>query len=190
MKHVITCICFILCFYVVPVAAAPEETGTPDMGRLLEGIELKIPENPSHQTYLGVTGTGIFHVSQIKTQVVIIEIFNMYCPHCQRHAPSVNRLYKTINEGNLKDKIKVIGIAVGNSPYEVNYFKQTYSIPFPLFSDADWTIHNKLGQIKTPFFIALRISPDNTLHTVYSKPGGFDDPGRFLDMISKRSGLK
>jgi hypothetical protein len=37
-----------------------------------------VPENNQARSYLGLSGSGQFTVAEIETQVVIIEIFNMY----------------------------------------------------------------------------------------------------------------
>jgi len=81
---------------------------------------------------LGLSGSGSFKIPQIKAKVVIIEIFSMYCPYCQKDAPGVNELYLLIeNNADIKNKIKLIGIGAGNSSYEVEVFKKTYTVPSP-----------------------------------------------------------
>ena len=58
-----------------------------------------------------------FSLPKPKDGVVIIQIFSMYCPYCQKDAPHVNKLYEKIAaDRNLKDKMRLVGIGVGNSP--------------------------------------------------------------------------
>ncbi len=115
----------------------------------------------------------------------------MYCPYCQKEAPVVNELYQIINERPaLKDKIKIIGIGVGNNPFEVEVFKNKYNIPFPLFPDASFSIHKSVGEVRTPYFIVIKINVDGSHKILYSKAGSIQDPNQFLDFVLKTSGLK
>lgn len=84
---------------------------------------------------------------------------------------------------NLKGKIKVIGIGAGNTPYEVQVFKRTYNSPFPLFSDKDFSIHNALGDARTPYFLAVRIRENGTHEVVLSQLGAFKGAQDFLESI-------
>ena len=114
--------------------------------------------------------------------VVIIEIFSMYCPYCQKEAPNVNKLYDKIQASpNLKSKIRLVGIGVGNSAYEVDVFRKKYSVRFPLYSDGDFKIHQKLGEPRTPYFIGVKINLDGSHRIFYSKLGEFGDVDAFLE---------
>lgn len=53
-------------------------TSPPKEGAVLPEIDLPVPKDVVHQTYLGLSGEGLFPIQQIKAKVVIIEIFNMY----------------------------------------------------------------------------------------------------------------
>ena len=159
-------------------------------GAVLAPIKLPVPQDPNAKNYLGLTGEGSFAISQIKAKVVIIEIFNMYCNNCQREAPRVNEFYRLMNKDpNLKGKTKMIGIGVGNTPLEVEVFRKTYQISFPLFPDTDYAIHKACGEVRTPYFIGVKIKADGSLNVFLTKEGGFQDPAQFLKHIVTSSGL-
>lgn len=163
----------------------------PEKGEVLPVINLPIPKNPVEKGYLGLSGDGFFKIPQIKANVVIVEIFSMYCPYCQKDAPGVNQLYNLIdNNPDLKNKIKLIGIGAGNSSYEVEVFKKTYAVPFPLFPDKDFTIHKACGDVRTPYFIVVKINNDGTHQIVHSQLGGYPGAEPFLELVLKSSGLK
>lgn len=101
----------------------------------------------------------------------------------------MNELYRNIEQQNLKDKIKMIGLAIGNTPADVEYFKKKYKVPFPLFPDEDKTIHQALGNLKAPYFIGVRIDGDGSNEIFYAKLGGFKNPDKFLALMLKLSGI-
>jgi peroxiredoxin len=159
-------------------------------GQKLPAFSLAVPEDPAHRKYLGLGAGRTFTISQIQARVVIIEIFSMYCPYCQREAPEVNRLYRKImSNPKLKDKVKLIGIGAGNSAFEVGIFRKRYDIPFPLIADADFTVHKCLGEVRTPYFIAVKIAPAGGQKVIFSKLGGIEGVDQFLNTIVERSGL-
>ena len=107
------------------VAAGAAEVKPPQVGQGFPDVELSKPVIAGELKYLGLSGRGSFRINQIKADVVIVEIFSMYCPHCQAEAPDVNNLYQLIEENAaLKGKIKMIGLGTGNSIYETDIFKK------------------------------------------------------------------
>jgi len=132
-----------------------------------------------------------FSLPKPKDGVVIIEIFSMYCPYCQKEAPNVNKFYDKIQANpNLKNRMRLVGIGVGNSNYEVDVFRKKYSVTFPLYSDGDFKIHKKLGEPRTPYFIGVKINPDGSHRIFYSKLGEFGDADAFLAEMVRLSGIK
>jgi len=154
-------------------------------------FELPIPQSEPEKNYLGLSGTGNFKVGQIKAQVLIIEVFNFYCPHCQHAAPRVNELYQEIQgRSDLKEKVKIIGIGIGNSPYEVNSFREKYQVPFPLFPDKSTAISNMLSVTATPTFIGVKMNDKGSQECFYYNAGSFgEDARQFLADMMKLSGL-
>src|SRR5512137_2270237 len=92
------------CAYSFSWAGSP-----PAVGGMLPDIKLSMPKEMADKSYLGlgIFGFGSLTIPEIKANVVIIEIFSMYCPYCQREAPNVNQLYEKIEQnvalrGNIK----------------------------------------------------------------------------------------
>jgi hypothetical protein len=59
-----------------------------------------------------------------------------------------------------------------------------------MFSDAEFSIHKVLGEVRTPYFIAVKINSKGTHKVVYSKLGGVGNPDEFLKKIKNLAGLK
>jgi len=160
-------------------------------GGQLPSIVLPIPKSAEEKAYLGLSGSGTFKIPQIKADVVLIEIFSMYCPYCQKDAPGINELYDLIQKNpDLRDKIKIIGIGAGNSTFEIETFKKTFNVPFPLFPDQEYVIHLACGEVRTPYFIGVKIHKDKSHQIVLSQQGGFPGAQPFFEQILKESGLR
>ena len=102
----------------------------------------------------------------------------------------MNDFYKAIEANkDLKGKIKLIGIGTGNSDFEVDFFRKKYEVPFPLFSDEDYAIHKAIGEVRTPYFIGVKLKSDGSSEVFYSKLGGFKNADKFLKSMVKFSGL-
>jgi peroxiredoxin len=163
----------------------------PVEGDVLPDIKITVPQNATDRNYLGLENTGFFTIPQIKATIVIVEIFSMYCPYCQKEAPEINRLYRIIQGNpNLKDKIRLIGIGAGNSSFEVEVYKKKYNVPFPLFPDEDFSIHKSIGEVRTPYFMGIKIKDDGTHQIFYSQLGKFKGAESFLELMLQESGLK
>jgi thiol-disulfide isomerase/thioredoxin len=180
-----------LIFLLLSIGLLSAGIAPPKEGGVLPEITLSMPEAPAHQSYLGITeNKKTFRIPEIKAEVVLIEIFSMYCPYCQKDAPVVNELYNKIaQDEKLKTKIKLIGIGAGNSPFEVEFFQKTYGVNFPLFSDSDFSIHKIVGEVRTPYFIGVKIKKDGTHSIFYSERGAIENAPKFLNLILSKAGL-
>ena len=103
----------------------------------------------------------------------------------------MNKMFHKIEgDAKLRGRVKLIGIGVGNSVFEVNHFKKTYNIPFPLFADGDFVIHKKLGEVRTPYFIGVRILENGNHRVYYSKLGGGKNADELLKKLLQGSGVR
>ena len=180
----------ILCF-TLSYQAVQAGNRTPAKGESFPDIALVMPDKPCDKDYLGLKGTNTFKLSQVRADVVILEIFSLYCPYCQREAPLVNQLYDMIDKRtDIKNRVKIIGIGAGNTPFEVGIFRNQYNIQFPLVPDESFAVHKAVGEVRTPHFFVVKINTDGSNSIIYSKTGSIQDPNQFLDMIVQDSGLK
>lgn len=179
-------ICMIL-FGIIPLssyAAASEQ----DCLAAITKVKLKLPDDPVAAASLGITQKdGQITLNDIDAEVIIIEIFSMYCPFCQRHAPMTNKLQTVIEtRSDTRGKVRLLGIGVGNSPYEVKFFKKKYGIQFPLFDDANSAVLNILPDIRTPYYFAIR-KTGRSLNVFFTQQGAFEDPEKFLNTVLNKS---
>lgn len=164
---------------------------TPVKGTTLPAIRLPIPGDSDEKIYLGLSGEGFFEIPQIKAEGVLIKIFNIYCPVCQSSSLAMAKLYRQIESNpDLKNKIKLIGIGAGNTFTEIEVFRQLNDIPFPIFPDEDLSIHDSLGEVRIPTFIAIRMEKDGSHKIVYTHLGGLTDLTLLLDSMVEAYGIK
>lgn len=162
----------------------------PAEGAVFPDLSLPLPQKVEERNYLSID-QGPFKLSQIKSEIIILEIFSMYCPHCQKEAPNVNALFKAISVNpELKSRIKLLGVGAGNSSFEVNAFRNLYKIEFPLLPDGNLVIHKTIGGVGTPYFFVLRNTSPRKLEVIYSKVGSFGEPEQFLKTILASAGAK
>jgi peroxiredoxin len=156
----------------------------------LPGLRLATPTNADHLNYLGVPPGETFALADIRTRILLIEVFNFYCPHCQQEAPRVNHLYQTIeNDPQLSGQIKIIGIGIGNTPYEISTFQQRFAIPFPLFADRSRVLSRHLEVRQTPTFIGWGYHNDGHIQPLLFAPGTIGDVESFLKRLVNDSGV-
>lgn len=191
MKKIFISFCLIFFSFLLANGATFATNSIPVKGGKLPTINLQVPKNPDEKTYLGLSSGGYFRIPQIKAQAVVIKIFNLYCPICQSTASAMSELYRQIeNNPDLKGKMKLIGIGAGNSLLEVEVFKQNHDIPFPIFPDEDYRIHKVLGEVRTPFFMAIKMEKDGSHEIVHTHLGGLTDARAFLDLMVEAYGIK
>ncbi|MBW2170659.1 MAG: hypothetical protein JRF69_01550 [Deltaproteobacteria bacterium] len=123
-------------------------------------ILLKASDDPKGTAYLGISEGKSFTINDIKADLVLVEILNAYCASCWRQVPVYNKLYSLIeSDPQTKGRIKMVSIGVGNEDWEVKYFVEQFEVPFPVFPDPDFVMHEAIGGSWTPFSILVRQDP-------------------------------
>ncbi|WP_045222945.1 peroxiredoxin family protein [Desulfonatronum thioautotrophicum] len=173
-------VCIALLF---PIQSLAQE-GPFNPGDHLPIFSMTAPESAAHRNALGLSAEATtFTLADVDAPAVLIQIFSMYCPICQREAPEMNRLYELLREKGLADQITILGLGAGNSDLEVQVFRERYSVPFPMISDPDYILHQAFHGVGTPYYILAQPTDSaETGHVVrLSHLGAFDSAEIFLE---------
>lgn len=185
---IFTLIILVLSFSLTTFSSAETKSDV----ELLPEITLTVPENEAQIQYLGLKekpGTP-FTLGDIDADILMIELFSMYCPYCQKAAPTVNELYERMEQIKGPDlKLVIIGIGANNTELEVETFRKGFDIPFPLFADPDMSIYNSLAGAGTPGFVGCKKDGEKSV-IFFRKSGGFTDHSEFLSNLLNRAGLE
>ncbi|MFW6178304.1 MAG: peroxiredoxin family protein [Desulfohalobiaceae bacterium] len=154
-----------------------------EAGDRLPKLELELPEQQEWIKYLGLEQEQeSFTLGQVQGRVLVLQIFSMYCPICQKEAPEVNEFYNLLQEQGLEDSVKMLGLGAGNSELEVEVFQDKFQVEFPLFADSDYEHYEHFGEVGTPFFLVLEAGSDRP-RVLFTHLGGFESPEGFLEKI-------
>ncbi|MHC1752188.1 TlpA family protein disulfide reductase [Humidesulfovibrio sp.] len=167
-----------------PTTAAPS-TGAIKRGYILPDMKIQGQPSPQHAAYLGLPlGVTSFRLSQIKAELVLVEIFSMYCPRCQAAAPKLNRVFERLKASPLGASLKFVALGAGNTPFEVDYFCKKYHASMPMFPDTDYTLHATFGNVGTPAFFVLRALPGGKgLKVLFVYEGQPESEDAFFEQI-------
>ena len=137
------------------------------------------------RAYLGLEETAAFRLSDIKTELLLVEFLNRYCFGCQALAPVMNdALAQVAKDASLKDRVRALGIAVGNNEREAGKFRSEKSVSFPIVPDAKFKIYEELGFVgRTPLTVLVRKGKDGALIAVGLRRGLVDDHNAILKEI-------
>ncbi|WP_428561786.1 MAG: peroxiredoxin family protein [Solidesulfovibrio sp. DCME] len=195
MKRTVFAVALLVALAAAAPALAVEASEAPRskplaVGSAFPDVPLIGPVSPEAAAALGIApGKAQTPINALTAEVLVVEIFSMYCPYCQKDAPTVNALHDLIGKRGLSNRIAVIGIGAGNSDAEVDIFRKKYAIPFPLFSDAAFAVHVRVGEVGTPFFYVLKKQKDGSYTVLDGSLGVINSPAEFLSFITRKAGI-
>jgi len=129
-------------------------------GDLFPSYTFAPPTSSQDRTYLGLSEEKPFTFGEIQAELVVVELLNIYCTSCQKQAPIYNEVFNVVKrDPGMKDKVKWMGVGVGNNEREVESFRKARSIPFPIVTDIHFDFYEAVGGsggIRTPFTLLVR----------------------------------
>lgn len=153
---------------------------------MVRPISLTMPDDYRMAAYLGFfSPQNSFKLTEIKARVVVVEVFQTRCTHCQEQTGDLKDLYQlTLKEG-LFHKVKIIGLGYGDDIFEVEEFGRRYKIPFPLFADPQG---NKVRVKNIPVTFILELTPQGA-RVIYEFHGLLPATDDLLRLIRQSAGL-
>lgn len=120
-------------------------------------VILQAPGSRDDRAYLGLEEEEVLTLSRIGGEVVLVELLNVHCVHCQQQTRPYNALFNLIEEDpETRGRIRMLGVAVGNRAGEVRDFRQRYGVRFPVLADPDFALYRAIGGGSTPLSIYVR----------------------------------
>jgi thiol-disulfide isomerase/thioredoxin len=120
-------------------------------------IALKPPADPKDAAYLGLSGKDSFFFADVKADLLLVEIMNIHCGHCQQQAPIFNKLFSLIESSpETKGRIKIMAISAGNLDKHIQQFRDQFKTPYPIIEDPSLKVYDIAGKPGVPFIIYIR----------------------------------
>ena len=185
-KNVFSQVVIILVAALLFYPATSISGSVPATGDIFPAEDLKAPEEEIYRQYLGLDADKeTFQLKDIRAEFAVVQIFSMYCPICQREAREVNELYNLIQDSDAADKVKLLGIAPGNSAFEVSVYREQYDVQFPLIPDGEFEWHKIMGEVGTPYFLIVDLDTGEILEDHLGPFGTAQDFFELIELILK-----
>lgn len=153
----------LLASLLVLAALAPAHAdGLPKAGDVLVAFTMPAPPKKDCD-YLGIPKGKPFSLKDIQAKVVLFEVIGVYCPQCHDQAPRFNDLFRRLKKARLDDRVKMLALAAGGYPAEVDFMRGQGSYAYPVVTDQDFAVHKKLKEPKTPFTMIVETATGKVL---------------------------
>jgi hypothetical protein len=151
----------LLCSLVpVGVTAVKKPTKVAQLGDIFPPHSFPPPTSSEDRDYLGLTEAKPFTIGDIKADLVVVELLNVYCTSCQKQAPIYSEVFTMVEkDSSTKDRVKWMGVGIGNNEREVAFFRKARGVSFPIVTDLRFDLYEAVGGkggIRTPFTLLVR----------------------------------
>ena len=153
--QILACILFVL-----PCCSAYGSKDEPfPVGSQLPRSTFPAPDSQETLSYLGLTSSEPYTVSQIGAKLVLIEVMKVWCPVCRGNAPVMNSLYQVVqNDAGLAKDVKIIAICAENNKKQADAFRKSFKILFPVIPDEHYGIGLTAKVSHTPTMVLVNSS--------------------------------
>jgi len=184
IKKTLSCaltICFsILFFYGLGYA----DNNTKTIPAHFPNITFNNSLSTEEQAYLGIQKKSTFSLNDINSPFILVDLTNTYCVSCKKNIKIFNEVYKkTYRDKDLRKKIKVLSIAIGNNEREVDYFKNEHKILYPIIIDPEFTSHKALGEPRVPYTMFIRRDAEGKEIIFKIHKGIFESADKLVDEL-------
>jgi hypothetical protein len=101
-------------------------------GDLFPPHTLSPPTSSQDRGSFGPFGEKPFTLGDIQADLIVLELLNIYCSSCQEQESTYNEIFDLVKKDPItKDKVKWMGVGVGNNETEVEFFRKEKGMPFP-----------------------------------------------------------
>ncbi len=175
--------CFLILGACLLIFACATSKKTREMVR---PISLTIPSDYRMAAYLGFfSPRESFKLTEIKARIVVVEVFQVRCSHCQNQVDDLKELYHLIAKEGLFHQVKIIGLGYGDDLFEVEEFGRRYAIPYPLFADPRG---RKVRVENIPVTFILELTPEGA-RVLYEFHGLLPATDDLLKLIRQSAAL-
>ncbi len=108
--------------------------------------EAPITQRPASPLTLGLLGGGSLSLGDLQGKVVMVDFWASWCPPCRQEAPVLARVYREYQGKG----VEFVGIAIWDTPEEVQKYVSRYGITFPTGLDEKGTIAIDYGVTGIP----------------------------------------
>jgi thiol-disulfide isomerase/thioredoxin len=125
--------------------------------------------------YIGIPPKKKFSLKDMKGTLFVFEVFSTYCLSCPKNIPVFNAVYANArSDAAFRGKVKVIGIAVGNTAGEMQQYNKEFKVLYPVLTDYSFAVHKALGNVRVPFTIFVKKDVRGRCVVVATHQGVYD----------------
>jgi len=165
------------------VAASPGRAKAINVGDPFPPFSRQNILTPEECSYLRIAPDKEFALSDLSHDLIILEFLNVYCHTCRLQVEIFNDLFKTLQQDpDLKNRVCILAIAVGNTPEEISDFKKDFGALYPILADREKVIFNKTGNVQgTPHTYIIR--KEDQRFVIDYHAGGVASQDRYLNTV-------